>query len=93
MDERELQEFSRSLTHLIFRNSSVVEKYHEIKAPLDNAVMKDLNKEIHSRIYTLLKWVTSEDVEKNIIADELFRLSAIYGKEWDDAVELAVSDF
>lgn len=93
MDEKELQDFSRSLTHLIFRNSSIVEDYHEKKAPLDNAVMKDLNKEIHSRIYTLLKWMSSDDEEKNIIADELIRLSAIYGKDWDDAIEMNVGDF
>ena len=53
MNEEILQNMSRALTHLVFRNG-IVEKLHSEGRCLDNETMKILNKDINNRMYTYL---------------------------------------
>ncbi len=66
MDERTLQELSKALTHLVFRNGTV-ENLHSEDACLDDETMKKLNIDVNNRIYTVLDiWFngTEEEVEQ-----------------------------
>lgn len=92
MDEALLQQISKSLTHLVFRNT-VVEDLHAKEAVLNDETMKILNKEVNNRIYTLLKWYTSGREEDRKAVSELISFSALYGSGWDPAEMLEISDF
>lgn len=63
MNDELLQMISKSLTHLIYRNT-IVEDLHAEGACLNDETMKIINKEVNNRIYTLLNWYLSGD-EKN----------------------------
>lgn len=54
MSEEELQNISRALTHMLFRNVPLVEKIHAKRLVIDQELMKRLNIEINNRIYSLL---------------------------------------
>lgn len=53
MNEERLQNMSRALAHLVFRNG-IVEELHSEGRCLDNETMKILNKDINNRMYTYL---------------------------------------
>lgn len=93
MDEERLQDVSRALTHLVFRNT-IVEDLHADGAKLDDKTMKIINKEVNNRIYTLLKWYTSgSEIEKNLVKN-LVEISTLFGKNiWDKAEQLEFSEF
>ncbi len=54
MSEDELQNLSRALTHMLFRNVPLVEEIHTKRLIIDQELMKRLNIEINNRIYSLL---------------------------------------
>ena len=85
MDEQTLQALSKALTLLIFRNGAV-ENLHASDAVLDDVTMKVLNKDVNTRIYTVLSiWFngTGEEVEK--LERALNFLARFYGQDWDKA--------
>lgn len=93
MKEEQLQNLSRALTHLVYRNT-LVEDLHAMDAKLDDATMKLINKEVNNRIYTLLKWYTSENETEQKQVEDLVAFSSLYGKgSWDLAEELRLEDF
>lgn len=93
MNEETLQDISRALTHLVYRNT-IVEDLHAQGAILDDEAMKIINKEVNNRIYTLLKWYLSESEEDRKIVEGLVCFSSIYGRgTWDRAEELKYEDF
>ena len=54
MNEEVLQNMSRALRHLVFRNG-IVEELHSEGRCLDNETMKILNKDINNRMYTYFR--------------------------------------
>lgn len=93
VDEERLQDVSRALTHLVFRNT-IVEDLHAEGAKLDDKTMKIINKEVNNRIYTLIKWYISDSENERALVKYLVELSTIYGKNtWDKAEQLKFSDF
>lgn len=93
MNEELLQDVSRALTHLVYRNS-VVEDLHAAGAVLDDPTMKIINKEVNNRIYTLLKWYTSDSEEDRERVAQLVAFSSLFGKgTWDPAEMMDESDF
>ena len=84
--EDELQDVSRGLTHLIFRNLRIVEEIHAEGIPLDDEVMKALNIEINNRRYTLLSiWLYGSEAEVKELLKTI-EFSSLYGRgSWDVA--------
>jgi len=92
-EDESLQNLSRALTHLIFRNT-VVEDLHAEGAVLNDETMKIINKEVNNRIYTLLKKYTSGTDEDRARITELVMFSSMFGKNtWDAAELLDLSKF
>lgn len=81
-----MQDVSRGLTHLIFRNLRIVEEIHAEGIPLDDEVMKALNIEINNRIYTLLSiWLYGSEEEFNELLKTI-KFNSFYGSgSWDAA--------
>ena len=92
MNEELLQAISKSLTHLIYRNT-IVEELHAEGACLNDETMKIINKEVNNRIYTLLNWYLSGDEEDRKTLYELVSFACIYGLNWDKAEMLKIEDF
>lgn len=61
MMEEKLQNTSRALTHLVFRNG-IVGKLHSEGKCLDDETMKLLNKDINNRLYTYLSACFGDDM-------------------------------
>ena len=86
MDTKEMV-LARGLTHLIFRNGAV-ESLHAEEAPLTDDAMKQLNKDVYNRIYSLL----TMDPEK---VEQLAALHGmLYGDSWDapEVVDFGVEE-
>ena len=92
MNDELLQAISKSLTHLIYRNT-IVEDLHVEGACLNDETMKIINKEVNNRIYTLLNWYLSGDEEDRKTLEELVSFACIYGSNWDKAEMLKKEDF
>lgn len=75
MNDEILQDVSRALTHLVFRNT-IVEDLHAEGAVLDDNTMEIINKEVNNRIYTLLNWYTSNSEEERQLVTELVLFSS-----------------
>ena len=56
MNEEILQNMSRALTHLVFRNG-IVEKLHSEGRCLDNDTMKILNKDINNKVLSFIRYL------------------------------------
>ena len=85
MDERTLQALSKALTLLVFRNGTV-ETLHATSACLDDDTMRELNRDVNNRIYTVLTVCfngTDEDI--NRLERSLNFLAKFYGHNWDPA--------
>lgn len=89
--ETELQELSRGLTHLIFRNVRLVEEIHAMQMPIDDEIMKMLNIEINNRIYTLLAtWIYGKEEERAELLRHI-RFNSFYGcGTWDKARKVEI---
>ena len=61
MMEEKLQNTSRALTHLVFRNA-IVEKLHSEGKCLDDETMKLFDKDINNRLYTYLSACFGDDM-------------------------------
>ena len=92
MGEELLQTISKSLTHLVYRNT-IVEDLHAEGASLDDETMKIINKEVNNRIYTLLNWYFSENEEDRDFVAQLVSFSSMFGSDWDKAEMLEKKDF
>ena len=92
MGEELLQTISKSLTHLVYRNT-IVEDLHAEGASLDDETMKIINKEVNNRIYTLLNWYFSENEEDRDFVAQLVSFSSMFGSDWDKAEMLEKEDF
>ena len=93
MDEEVLQDISRALTHLVYRNT-IVEDMHAQGAIMDDKTMKIINKEVNNRIYTLLKWYLSGSEEDREAVKMMVCFASNYGRgTWDKAEELKREDF
>ena len=87
MSEQDLQNISKSLTLLIWRNTDTVENLHVQNAKMDDNVMKELNKSVHNEIYTLLKYAFSEDpLDRSTVLD-MINEYYICNPDWDAAEE------
>ena len=79
------QVLARGLAHLIWRNGAV-ESLHAEEAPLTDDVMKQLNKDVYNRIYSLL----TMDPEK------AHKLAVLYGfwfgQDWDPPEKVEFED-
>ena len=85
MTEEGLQNLSRALTHMIFRNG-IVEKFHAKEAPLTQDVMKAINKDVNNRIYAILKLrFNSIQKEDRELYAAWLALALDYGSSWDKA--------
>ena len=85
MDERILQELSKALTLLVFRNGAV-ESLHAMGACLDDDTMEKLNRDVNNRIYTVLAVLfngTDEDITR--LERTMNFLARYYGHNWDPA--------
>lgn len=90
MDEHTLQDLSKALTLLIFRNS-VIEDLHTGGRCLHDAEMLLLNRDINNRFYTLLTvWFNGTHTEKDRLAHTLDFLARHYGNDWDRAERVAL---
>lgn len=89
--EAELQELSRGLTHLIFRNARLVEELHVKQMAMDDEVMKILNIEINNRIYTLLTILLYGTEEERLDLLRHIQLSSFYGRgTWETARKVEI---
>ena len=91
MSEDELQNLSRALTHMLFRNVPLVEEIHAKRMVIEQNLMKRLNIEINNRIYSLLYiWFCGSGEEMQ----ELLRhisFSSIYGRgPWEKARKVEI---
>ena len=91
MSEDELQNLSRALTHMLFRNVPLVEEIHAKRMVIEQILMKRLNIEINNRIYSLLYiWFCGSGEEMQ----ELLRhisFSSIYGRgTWEKARKVEI---
>ena len=90
MNEEILQNMSRALTHLVFRNG-IVEKLHSEGRCLDNDTMKILNKDINNRMYTYLSaCFGGDEIELEKLDKTLNYLAKYYGKDWDKAEKMDI---
>ena len=92
MDEELLQTISKSLTHLVYKNT-IVEDLHAEGANLDDKTMKIINQEVNNRIYTLLNWYFSEKEEDRDFVAQLVSFAGLFGSNWDKAEMLKKEDF
>ena len=90
MNEEILQNMSRALTHLVFRNG-IVEKLHSEGRCLDNDTMKILNKDINNRMYTyLFARFAGDEIELEKLDKTINYLTKYYGKDWDKAEKMEI---
>lgn len=93
LSQLSLEDLSRSLAHLVFRNS-VVEDLHTKNAPLDDNAMKIINKDVHNRIFTLLNWYMSDKIEDRDRLADLVVACTTFGKHnWDNPNMLDITQF
>lgn len=85
MNEEILQNMSRALTHLVFRNG-IVEKLHSEGRCLDNETMKILNKDINNRMYTYLSACFAGDEIELEKLDKYVTISCIVCKNLDKKI-------
>lgn len=79
MSEEELQNISRALTHMLFRNVPLVEEIHTKRLFIDQELMKRLNLEINNRIYSLLYiWFCGSEEKMQVLLKHI-GFSSIYG--------------
>ena len=83
MDDRSIM--ARGLAHMIFRNGAV-EDLHVQEAPLTDGTMKQLNKDVYNRIYTLLSLPPDELTHQAMAAGILF------GQTWDPPEEVEIGN-
>ena len=91
MTEQELQDISRALTHMIFRNTDVVETMHANEEVLNQDNMKKVNIEINNRIYSILNILFrgTEEERERLIHTVLF--CSVFSREtWDDAKKVDI---
>ena len=80
MSEEELQNISRALTHMLFRNVPLVEEIHTKRLVIVRELMKRLNIEINNRIYSLLNiWFCGSEEEMQELLRHIW-FSSIYGR-------------
>ena len=54
IEEEELQDISRALTHMLFRNVPLIEEIHTKQLVIATKLMKNINIEINNRVYSML---------------------------------------
>ncbi len=91
MTEEELQNISRALTHMLFRNVPLVEEIHTKQLVIDQELMKRLNIEINNRIYSLLYiWFCGSEEEMQELLRHIW-FSSIYGSgTWEKAIKVEI---
>lgn len=91
MSEEELQNISRALTHMLFRNVPLVEEIHTKRLVIDQELMKRLNIEINNRIYSLLYiWFCGSEEEMQELLRRIW-FSSIYGRgTWEKARKVEI---
>lgn len=91
MSEEELQNISRALTHMLFRNVPLVEEIHAKRLVIDQELMKRLNIEINNRIYSLLYiWFCGSEEEMQELLKHI-GFSSIYGRgTWEKAIKVGI---
>ena len=78
--EEELQDISRALTHMLFRNVPIVEEIHVRQLVIDQKTMKNLNIEINNRIYSMLYiWFYGSKEEIQMLLKHI-EFSSMYGR-------------
>lgn len=88
MTEKEfIQFFARTLAHACYRNGYIEDLHSDRTKNLYDSDMKELNKDIYNRIYTvcLALFATNEDkMVGEAIFDSIFRFNSLFGGDWDE---------
>ena len=89
--EEEIQDISRALTHMLFRNVPLVEEIHTKQLVIDQETMKKLNIEINNRIYSLLYiWFYGSEEEIQMLIKHI-EFCSLYGRgTWDKARKVEI---
>lgn len=89
--EEELQDISRALTHMLFRNVPLVEEIHTKQLVIDQETMKNLNIEINNRIYSMLYiWFYGSEEEIQMLFKHI-GFNSIYGRgTWKPARKVEI---
>ena len=89
--EEDLQDISRALTHMLFRNVPLVEEIHAKQLIIDEEMMKNLNIEINNRIYSMLYiWFYGSEDEIQMLFKHI-EFSSMYGRgTWDKARKVEI---
>lgn len=90
--EINLEKLALSLTHAVYRNS-VIEDFHAEEAPLTDEVMRDINKDVYNRMYTLLKLLYSSRAEDKETLNKILAFNLMFGTDWDKPEEYRLEDF
>ena len=91
MKEEQLQDISRALTHMLFRNVPLVEEIHTKQLFIDQNMMKKLNIEINNRIYSMLYiWFYGSEDEIQMLLKHI-EFSSMYGRgTWEPARKVEI---
>ncbi|MBQ2901553.1 MAG: hypothetical protein IJE49_06865 [Agathobacter sp.] len=91
MKEEDLQDISRALTHMLFRNVPLVEEIHAKQLIIDEEMMKNLNIEINNRIYSMLYiWFYGSEDEIQMLFKHI-EFSSMYGRgTWEPARKVEI---
>ena len=89
--EEDLQDISRALTHMLFRNVPLVEESHAKQLIIDEEMMKNLNIEINNRIYSMLYiWFYGSEDEIQMLFKHI-EFSSMYGRgTWEPARKVEI---
>ena len=89
--EEDLQDISRALTHMLFRNVPLVEESHAKQLIIDEEMMKNLNIEINNRIYSMLYiWFYGSEDEIQMLF-KYIEFSSMYGRgTWEPARKVEI---
>ena len=91
IEEKELQDISRALTHMLFRNVPLVEEIHTKQLVIDQETMKNLNIEINNRIYSMLYvWFLGSEDEIRMLLKHI-EFCSLYGRgTWKPARKVEI---
>lgn len=83
-----INDASRALTHMVFRNGVVDDIHSEGKLSEDD--MKRLNKDVQNRIAGMLEAIKCKEYKQLLM---LYTASKLYGSDWDKCEPYSLNKF